>query len=211
METPHPQTPSTPSLREQIAVRLVAFPRVNLESAGLRRAAVAILVSPLDDEPTYVLTRRALTLRRGAGNYALPGGAVDPGEDAVAAALRETAEELGVVLPREAALGLLDDFVTLSGFVVTPVVLWSSEPLTLKPDPVEVGEAWLNPLAELDHPESPLSVTNPDGGEPILRMFARGGWINPPTAAFLYQFREVALHGRWTRVGAVGQPSWTAN
>jgi 8-oxo-dGTP pyrophosphatase MutT (NUDIX family) len=157
-----------------------------------------------------VLTRRALTLRRGAGNYALPGGAVDPGEDAIAAALRETAEELGLVLSREAALGLLDDFVTLSGFVVTPVVLWSSEPLTLTPDPTEVGEAWFNPLSELDHPEAPRSEAHPDGGEPILQMFVRGGWINPPTAAWLYQFREVALHGRWTRVGAVGQPNWTA-
>jgi 8-oxo-dGTP pyrophosphatase MutT (NUDIX family) len=211
METPRLQSAFAPPLRDQIAVRLAAFPRLDLEAAGLRRAAVAILLSPLGDQLTYVLTRRALTLRRGAGNYALPGGAVDAGEDAVAAALRETAEELGVLLPREAALGLLDDFVTLSGFVVTPVVLWSSEPLTLRPDPAEVDEAWLIPLEELDHPESPLSIAHPDGGEPILRMFARGGWINPPTAAFLYQFREVALHGRWTRVGAVGQPGWTAN
>jgi 8-oxo-dGTP pyrophosphatase MutT (NUDIX family) len=213
MDTPG-QAAAPPSLRDQITGRLAAFPRLSLETAGLRRAAVAILVSPLDDgpgaAPAYVLTRRAATLRRGAGNYALPGGAVDEGEDAVAAALRETAEELGVVLPVEAALGLLDDFVTLSGFVVTPVVLWSAEPLVLRPDPVEVGEAWLNPLAELDHPEAPRSEAHPDGGEPILQMFMRGGWINPPTAAWLYQFREVALHGRWTRVGAVGQPSWTA-
>src|SRR5277367_5199866 len=98
--------------RNDIAGRLAAFPRLSLETAGLRRAAVAILLSPLDDQPApnvaaslgYVLTRRALTLRRGAGNYALPGGAADEGEDAVAAALRETAEELGVVLTREAAL-----------------------------------------------------------------------------------------------------------
>jgi 8-oxo-dGTP pyrophosphatase MutT (NUDIX family) len=206
------------NFRNEIAGRLAAFPRLSLGSAGLRRAAVAILLSPLDTAPAltprhavgYVLTRRALTLRRGAGNYALPGGAADEGEDAVAAALRETAEELGVVLGREAALGLLDDFVTLSGFVVTPVVLWSSQPLILRPDPVEVGEAWLNPLIELDHPEAPRSEAHPDGGEPILRMFVRGRWINPPTAAWLYQFREVALHGRWTRVGTVGQPNWTA-
>jgi len=212
MEPPQPQTPSTPSFRDQIAGRLAAFPRLSLEAAELRRAAVAVLLSPLqgDGQITYALTRRALTLRRGAGNYALPGGALDPGEDAVTAAVRETAEELGVFLPREAALGLLDDFVTLTGFVVTPVVLWSPDPLTLRPDPSEVAEAWLIPLTDLDHPEAPRSEPHPDGGEPILRMFARGGWINPPTAAFLYQFREVALHGRWTRVGAVGQPGWTA-
>ncbi|MDB5480745.1 MAG: hydrolase [Caulobacteraceae bacterium] len=197
-------------LRNEIAGRLAAFPRLSLETSGLRRAAVAILLSPLDATVGYVLTRRALNLRRGAGNYALPGGAVDEGEDAIDAALRETAEELGVTLTRDAAIGLLDDFVTLSGFVVTPVVLWSSEPLTLRPDPVEVDEAWFNPLAELDHPEAPRSEAHPDGGEPILRMYVRGRWINPPTAAWLYQFREVALHGRWTRVGAVGQPNWTA-
>jgi hypothetical protein len=85
------------NFRDEIAGRLAAFPRLSLGSAGLRRAAVAILLSPLDAAPAstpshtvgYVLTRRALTLRRGAGNYALPGGAADEGEDAVAAALRE--------------------------------------------------------------------------------------------------------------------------
>ena len=128
----------------------------------------------------------------------------------MAAALRETEEELGVRLGREAALGLLDDFVTLSGFVVTPVVLFSPDPLVLRPDPSEVGEAWFNPLEELDHPQSPRAEAHPDGGEPIQRMFVRGRWINPPTAAWLYQFREVALHGRATRVGSIGQPSWTA-
>jgi 8-oxo-dGTP pyrophosphatase MutT (NUDIX family) len=198
-------------LRSRITANLASFDRVAVEFApDHRRAAVAIMLSPVEGRPTYVLTRRALTLRRGAGNFALPGGNLEPGEDAVAAAVRETCEELGVTVGPESALGLLDDFVTLGGHRVTPVVLWSAEPLTLNPDPVEVHEAWLEPLTDLDHPEAPRSAPHPDGGEPILRMFARGQWINPPTAAFLYQFREVALHGRATRVHAVGQPSWTA-
>lgn len=197
-------------LKRRILANLAAFPRLALDRADLRRAAVAILISPLAGEPTYAITRRAMHLRRGAGNYALPGGACDADEQAVAAALRETAEELGVRLDEGSALGMLDDFITLSGFVVTPVVLWSAIPLVLQPDPVEVGEAWLNPLSELDHPESPRWEAHPDGGEAIPRMFARGSWINPPTAAWLYQFREVALHGRWTRVAQVGQPVWTA-
>ena len=95
-------------------------------------------------------------------------------------------------------------------FPVLIKVLWSPDPLTLNPDPTEVQEAWLNPVTELDHPESPRREDHPDGGEPIARMFARGQWINPPTAAFLYQFREVALHGRATRVSMIGQPTWTA-
>lgn len=197
-------------LRDRIAANLAAFPRVAIERSDLRRAAVAILISPFDGEPSFAITRRASTLRRGAGNYALPGGACDPGEGAVAAALRETAEELGIFLDPVAALGSLDDFVTLTGFVVTPVVLWADMPLTLAPDPVEVGEAWLNPLSELDHPETPHWEPNPEGGPLIPQMRIRGRWMNPPTAAWLYQFREVALNGRWTRVADLGQPVWTA-
>jgi len=197
-------------LRARIAANLAAFERRAADGADLRRAAVAILLSPLEGRTTYVLTRRALTLRRGAGNYALPGGNFEPGEDAVAAAIRETAEELGVQTQPRQVLGLLDDFVTLGGHVVTPVVLWSARSLTLALDPVEVHEAWRLPISELDHPQSPVSEINPQGA-PILKMFARGQWINPPTAALLYQFREVALHGRATRVIDIGQPSWTAH
>jgi 8-oxo-dGTP pyrophosphatase MutT (NUDIX family) len=196
-------------LRAGIAGRLAAFERRPVERAGLRRAAIAIVLSPHEGEVTYLLTRRALTLRRGAGNYALPGGHLEPGEDAVAAAIRETREELGVRLRRRQALGLLDDFVTLTGHAVTPVVFWSSAPVKIVPDPVEVGAVWRVPIDELNHPDSPRAEQNPDGA-PILQMFARGSWINPPTAAMLYQFREVALHGRHTRVIDIGQPTWTA-
>lgn len=198
------------ALKGRIAANLAAFPRIAIDIEDRRVAAVAIVLTPVDDVMTYMLTRRALTMRRGAGNYALPGGHLEPGEDAVAAAIRETFEELGVILQRDWALGLLDDFVTLTGHVVTPVVFWSDAPAALVPDPTEVGEAWQNPITELDHPDSPMNEPHPDGGEPIKRMYARGQWINPPTAAWLYQFREVALHGRWTRVATIGQPTWTA-
>lgn len=204
------ETTDPTALRARIAANLGAFERKAIDRDGLRRAAVAIVLSPHAGQICYILSRRALTLRRGAGNYALPGGHSDPGEDAVATAIRETSEELGVHLARGQALGLLDDFVTLGGHAVTPVVLWSDQALTLAPDPAEVHEAWLLPVAELDHPESPRVEANPDGA-PIQKMFARGQWINPPTAAMLYQFREVALHGRATRVIDIGQPSWTAN
>ncbi|TAJ68918.1 MAG: CoA pyrophosphatase [Phenylobacterium sp.] len=199
------------ALRARIEGHLAGFERVALETGERRRAAVAIVLSPTKKGPAYLLTRRALHMRRGAGNYALPGGNLEPGEDAVDAARRETHEELGVALDREAALGLLDDFVTLGGHVVTPVVFWTPEPLRLTPDPQEVHAAWFVPLADLDHPKAPRAEPHPDGGPPILRMYARGGWINPPTAAWLYQFREVCLHGRPCRTDAIGQPNWTAN
>jgi 8-oxo-dGTP pyrophosphatase MutT (NUDIX family) len=198
------------ALRARIEDHLAGFSRVALETAGRRRAAVAIVLSPTDQGPAYLLTRRALHMRRGAGNYALPGGNVEPGEDAIDAARRETEEEVGVRLPRSAALGKLDDFATLGGHVVTPVVFWTPRPLMLMPNPQEVHQAWFVPLSDLDHPRAPRRLRNPDGGPPLLRMFARGGWVNAPTAAWLYQFREVCLHGRECRTHAIGQPSWTA-
>ncbi|MBR7618952.1 CoA pyrophosphatase [Phenylobacterium sp. 20VBR1] len=196
--------------RDRIAANLAAFPRIALETGERRRAAVAIVLSARDGELTYLLTRRALTMRRGAGNYALPGGNLEPGEDAIAGAIRETSEELGVAIAPEEALGMLDDFETLGGHVVTPVVFWTDETLSLSPDPTEVDRAWFEPVARLDHPGSPMSEEHPDGGEPILRMFADDNWINPPTAAWLYQFREVGLYGRLIRVSRIGQPEWTA-
>ena len=198
------------ALRDTMLANLAAFPRQALVAENLRRAAVAIVVTPHEGAPAYLLTRRGAGLRRNAGNYALPGGGFEPGEDAVDAAIRETAEELGVHLTRTDVMGLLDDFATLGGHVVTPVVLWTRRALTLIPDPIEVQDAWFAPLADLHHPEAPREEAHPDGGEPILRMYMQGQWINPPTAAWLYQFREVALLGRHTRVHSVGQPTWTA-
>lgn len=198
------------ALRARIEGHLSNFTRVEIPHEGRRRAAVAIVLSPGEAGPTFLLTRRALHLRRNAGNYALPGGGMDPGEDPIDAARRETWEEVGVELPRQAALGLLDDFVTLGGHVVTPVVLWTPDAVTLTPDPQEVHAAWAIPVTDLDHPRAPRRVRQPGGGAPILRMYARGSWVNPPTAAFLWQFREVCLHGRACRTSQVGQPAWTA-
>ena len=197
-------------LRLRIATNLAGFQRVAIDADGRRQAAVAIVLSPTDLGPSFLLTRRALHLRGGAGNYALPGGHLDPGEDAIDAARRETWEELGVTIGRETALGALDDFVTLRGQVVTPVVFWTSERLALTPNPDEVHDAWFVQLSDLDHPRAPRRVRHPDGGPSVLRMFARGSWINPPTAAWLYQFREVCLRGRQVRTDAIGQPNWTA-
>ena len=197
--------------RHRIVQNMASFQRRTVEGAHLRRAAVAILWTPVDGRPAFALTRRALTLRRGAGNFALPGGNTDPGETPLETAVRETHEELGVPPDVSEPLGLLDDFVTLGGHLVTPVILWSATPLTLIPNPSEVDRVWQVPLSDLDHPEAPRREPHPDGGEAILRMYAADNWVNPPTAAWLYQFREVALHGRTVRVDTVGQPNWTAH
>ena len=198
-------------LRASIIANLASFTRIPADPPGARRAAVAITLAPLGAGTGYVFTQRSYALRRGAGQYALPGGNLEPGETALAAALRELREELGIDLPATAALGMLDDFITRGGHVVTPIVLWSETVPVLIPCPTEVHAAWLLPLEALDRPDVPRWRPGEPGGTPILKMpVVAGKWVNPPTAALLYQFREVALHGRPTRVAAVGQPEWTA-
>lgn len=198
------------ALKARIARHFEGFERIAIAPEGRKRAAVAIVLSRTDDGPAWLLTKRAMHMRRGAGNYALPGGHIEPGEDPVGAARRELEEEVGVRLPRRAALGMLDDFVTLTGHVVTPVVFWTERRLMLIPDPREVAQAWLVPLADLEHPDAPRRLANPGGGPPLLRMYARGSWINAPTAAWLWQFREVCLRGQPCRTDTVGMPGWTA-
>ncbi len=76
-------------------------------------------------------------------------------------------------------------------------------------DPDEVHGAWVIAISGLEHPEAPqwVEVDGVDGE--ILQMPVAGEWINPPTAAILYQFREVALHGRTVRVHDIPSPEWT--
>lgn len=180
---------------------------------GLRRAAVAVLVSgQADGAPAdVVVTLRAARLNRHSGQFALPGGRLDEGEGVEQAALRETHEEIGLSLKADAVLGLLDDLVTRSGFVITPVVAWAGVVQAFVPDPGEVDTVYRIPLNELDCPDIPSIIPDRQGGKPVMsavfpsvghRMFA-------PTAALIYQFCEVCLHGRATRVGGFGQPEFT--
>ena len=91
----------------------------------LKQAAVAVCVTEAAGTPSLLLTRRAAGLRSHPGQWALPGGRREAGESAVQAALRELAEEVGLHLGSEAVLGVLDDYVTRSGYVMTPVVCWA--------------------------------------------------------------------------------------
>jgi 8-oxo-dGTP pyrophosphatase MutT (NUDIX family) len=153
-----------------------------------------------------VLTRRAGGLRRHAGQWALPGGRLDAGETPEAAALRECAEEIGLALAPDAVLGRLDDYVTRSGFVITPVVAWCESPAALAPDPTEVAEIHCVPLAELDQPGVPHLRRIPESERPVISIPLVGTHIHAPTAAILFQLREVAIWGRVTRVGHYEQP-----
>ncbi|MEO5698527.1 MAG: CoA pyrophosphatase [Burkholderiaceae bacterium] len=157
-------------------------------------------------EAALILTRRALALRHHAGQWALPGGRIEPGETAEQAALREMSEEVALVLEPGAVLGRLDDFVTRSGFVITPVVVWAGAARAMTPHVGEVQSIHRIRLREFLRPDAPLLDSLEGSAHPVLRMPVGDSWIAAPTAAILYQFREVCLGARATRVAHFEQP-----
>lgn len=197
----------TPALRDHIARNLASFERQLLDVPDHRQAAVGVVV--LDDEvgrACFVLTRRPGTLRRHAGQFALPGGRLDPGETPEVAALREISEEIGLFLEPSAVLGRLDDFASRSGHLITPVVVWAGSDAVLTPSPAEVQAVYRVPLSDLERPGNPSLSHIPESDRPLIHFSLVGTTVFAPTAAILYQFREVALSGRPTRVAHFEQP-----
>jgi 8-oxo-dGTP pyrophosphatase MutT (NUDIX family) len=155
----------------------------------------------------FLLCRRAATLSAHAGQWALPGGRCDGSEMAPVAALRELHEELGLLLDEDSVLGQLDDYVTRSGYVITPVVVWGDGDVNLVPDPAEVAHAYRIGLHELCRPDSPRFATIAESDRPVVEVPLGGDLIYAPTAAMLVQFRWVAIEGRIDeRVDGFEQP-----
>jgi ADP-ribose pyrophosphatase YjhB (NUDIX family) len=144
----------------------------------------------------FLLCRRAAKMNRHGGQWALPGGRVDPGETAEETAIRELDEELGLRLGHDAVLGRLDDYVTRSGYVMTPVVMWAEGDVELHPEPTEVAHAYRIGLHELQRDDSPRFVTIPESDRPVVQVPLGRDLIHAPTGAVLVQFRWVALDGR---------------
>jgi 8-oxo-dGTP pyrophosphatase MutT (NUDIX family) len=145
---------------------------------------------------SFVLCRRSAGLNRHASQWALPGGRLDDGETSIDAALRETHEEIGVDLGADAVLGLLDDYATRSGYVITPVVVWGGAGVEVVPHPGEVLAAYRIGLHQLTRPDSPRFVSIPESDRPVVQVPLGGDLIHAPTGALLLQFRWVALDGR---------------
>jgi 8-oxo-dGTP pyrophosphatase MutT (NUDIX family) len=192
-------------LRSAIAANLGRFHRVQAPGGGLKPAAVAVCVVTQPDGPALLITRRAPTLRNHAGQWALPGGRCDPGESAPDTALRELREETGVEVAPGAVLGVLDDYVTRSGYLMTPVVVWGG-PVSpgMKGPESEVDQIHVIPLADFDVPPRLLRI--PESEAPVIQLPLLGRYVHAPTAAVIYQFCQAGLHGIMTRVAHFEQP-----
>lgn len=193
-------------LVEELLANLVSHEREETDASGLRHAAVAVVVTHSDGVPGILLTKRASTLRAHGGQWALPGGRLDADETATQAALRELSEEVGLHLDPSSVLGLLDDYPTRSGYVITPVVIWGGVDPELTPNPDEVHSVHHVPFTELQRPDAPNFVTIPESDRPVVQMFFGPSTIHAPTAAVMLQFRRVGLEGTCERVAGYEQP-----
>lgn len=194
--------------RELAQRRLTEWNRreIDARAAGLKPSAVALTVVPGEagGERGIWVARRPSTLRSHANQFALPGGRLDPGEGPVRAALRELDEELGVRLGPDSVLGLLDDYPTRSGYVMTPVVCWSDDLVVPAPSPDEVDRLFFVTLDEVI--AEPAFDRIPESPRPVIRLPIMDRWVHAPTAAVIYQFAEVVVRGRDTRVDELEQP-----
>src|ERR1700744_390574 len=201
--------PFDDTTRRNIASLCAAFARTEPAGAApeLKRAAVAIALTGADKagETAFLLTRRAAGLRAHRAQWALPGGRCDAGETQIQSALRELREELGLDLGEDAVLGLLDDYPTRSGYLITPVVVWAGDSRAIVPSPQEVASVHRIPLGVIEREDAFDFVAIPESTRRVIRFHWDERLIHAPTAAMIYQFREV-LAGRATRVAELEQP-----
>ncbi|MBY6410166.1 CoA pyrophosphatase [Rhodococcus sp. BP-252] len=191
--------------RSDVVAALSSFVPTTVPARAKRAASVALAIGGTPGHRRLLLTKRPSRLRAHPGQFALPGGSVDPGESSVEACLRELHEELGLRADQDAVLGRLDDYETRSGYVITPFVVWVGDRLAeLKPSPDEVAIVYEVGVSEIDI--DPRFVTIEQSERPVIQWPFRESLVHAPTGAVVHQFREVVLRGRHTRVADFEQP-----
>lgn len=164
--------------------------------AQLRPAAVLVPVVDREDGLRILLTRRTDHLAAHAGQISFPGGGVEPeDENEMAAALRETEEEIGLPPERVEVVGRLDTYVTRSGFRIVPFVGMIRPPFTLRPDPYEVAEVFEVPLDIVLDPGNPERHSRTvQGTERYFYVFQHEDrFIWGATAGILVNFRQTLM------------------
>lgn len=209
------------SLKQRLVNNLNSFDRKSILNSELKHAAVAIVITnctrPADiakirfnpaerNQAAFILTTRSRQLSSHKGQRAFPGGRIDTGESIQQAALRELREEISLDIDEVSILGLLDDYPTRSGYVITPVVVWAGMDAQCKANPDEVEKIHWVPLRELLREDVPILESIPESDNPVLKMPIGNEWFAAPTAAIAYQFREVSLLGKNTRVAHFEEP-----
>ena len=206
-------------LRQHISNNLQQFNRNSPTLTKTKKAAVAITIVESKGNPdiyglqqsesgkaAIIITKRATGLSKHAGQWALPGGRIDEGETPEEAAVRELQEEVGLTVDTNQILEKLDDYSTRSGFTITPIVIWGGSDINLTPNPDEVASIHRIPIEEFMRKDAPILETIPESKNPVILMPVGYSWIAAPTAAILYQFREVAILGHALRVDHFEQP-----
>jgi 8-oxo-dGTP pyrophosphatase MutT (NUDIX family) len=185
---------SLDELADRVVTVLSARPRLEYDQPRLRRAAVLVPLFLADGRVHVLLTKRTETVEHHKGQVSLPGGSSDAGDaDAVATALRETEEELGIPPHRVRVLGVLDDVPTfISGFVVTPVVGVIPHPLDLRISADEISEILIVPLDTFQDPSRVRVEERERDGERVQLFFYHheGHEIWGATARILKGFVE---------------------
>jgi 8-oxo-dGTP pyrophosphatase MutT (NUDIX family) len=146
-------TSDLPACAREIASRLRLRPLRRLEIEHSGRAAVLMPILQQTEGLAFVLTQRTHKVETHKGQISFPGGVQDPvDENLLQTALRETREEIGLQSDRVFVLGEFDEYLSITGLVVTPFLGWISEPLELRPNPDEVEEILKVPFSTFrDH------------------------------------------------------------
>lgn len=147
---------------DELRARLGRLARRRRTFPGVKRAAVLVGLLPLDGRMELLLTRRPESLNTHGGQVAFPGGKLDPGEEVLDAALRETEEELGIPAARIEPLGMLHDVLVTSGYCMTPWVARVT-PGPYTPSPDEVARVFQVPLSDLADPSVTRFYERPKG------------------------------------------------